>query len=75
MCIRTSAERSAALEAGNFILAGITIRELLNATDMAIKMKQKGVLGKPCLDYVGETVSMKIVCIIQGHVNVVNKMV
>ena len=46
-----------------------------NATDMAIEMKQKGVLGKPCPDYVDETVSMKVVRIIQGYVNVVNKMV
>ena len=47
VCIRTSTERPEALEAGDFILAGITTRELLNATDMAIEMKQKGVLGKP----------------------------
>lgn len=33
---------------------------------MAIEMKQKGVLGKPCPDYVDETVSMKVVRIIQG---------
>lgn len=57
------------------ILAGITTKELLNATDMAIEMKQKGVFGKPCPDYVDETVSMKVVRIIQGYVNVVNKMV
>ena len=75
VCIRTSTERPEALEAGDFILAGITTRELLNATDMAIEMKQKGVLGKPCPDYVDETVSMKVVRIIQGYVNVVNKMV
>ena len=75
VCIRTSTERPEALEAGDFILAGITTKELLNATDMAIVMKQKGVLGKPCPDYVDETVSMKVVRIIQGYVNVVNKMV
>lgn len=44
-------------------------------TDMAIEMKQKGVLGKPCPDYIDETVSMKVVRIIQGYVSVVNKMV
>lgn len=75
VCIRTSTERPEALEAGDFILAGITAKELLNATDMAIKMKQDGVFGKPCPDYVDETVSMKVVRIIQGYVNVVNKMV
>ena len=39
------------------------------------EMQQKGVLGPPCPDYVDETVSMKVVRIIQGYVNVVNKMV
>lgn len=75
VCIRTSTERPEALESGNFILAGITTQELLQATGMAIDMKQKGILGKPCPDYVDENVSMKVVRIIQGYVNVVNKMV
>ena len=75
VCIRTSTERPEALESGNFILAGITTQELLQATGMAIDMKQKGVLGKPCPDYTDENVSMKVVRIIQGYVNVVNKMV
>ena len=75
VCIRTSTERPEALEAGDFILAGISTTELLQATDMAIKMKQKGVLGKPCPDYTDENVSMKVMRIIQGYVNVVNKMV
>ena len=75
VCIRTSTERPEALEAGDFILAGISTNELLQATDMAIRMKREGVLGKPCPDYVDESVSMKVVRIIQGYVNVVNKMV
>ena len=60
VCIRTSTERPEALESGNFILAGITTQELLQATDMAIDMKKKGISGKPCPDYVDETVSMKV---------------
>ena len=75
VCIRTSTERPEALEAGDFILAGISTTELLQATDMAIEMKQKGVLGKPCPDYTDENVSMKVVRIIQGYVNVVNRFV
>lgn len=75
VCIRTSTERPEALESGDFILAGITTQELLQATGMAIDMKQKGILGRPCPDYVDETVSMKVVRIIQGYINVVNKMV
>ena len=75
VCIRTSTERPEALEAGDFILAGISTKELLQATDMAIEMKRQGTLGKPCPDYTDETVSMKAVRIIQSYVNVVNKMV
>lgn len=75
VCIRTSTERPEALEAGDFILAGISTSELLNATSMAIDMVQKGTLGKPCPDYTDESVSMKVVRIIQGYVNVVNRFV
>ena len=52
VCIRTSTERPEAIEAGDFIIAGITEKELLQATDMAIEMKKQNVLGKPCPDYV-----------------------
>lgn len=75
VCIRTSTERPESMEAGNFILAGISTKELLQATEMAITMKQQGDLGRPCVDYTDECVSMKIVRIIQSYVNVVNKMV
>lgn len=75
VCIRTSTERPEAMEAGDFILAGISTKELLQATHMAIKMKKEGVLGHPCVDYTDECVSMKVVRIIQSYVNVVNKMV
>lgn len=75
VCIRTSTERPEALEAGNFILAGITSRELLLAADMAIKMKKEGILGRSCIDYTDVTVSSKVVKIIQSYVSVVNKMV
>ena len=42
---------------------------------MAIEMKQKNVMGHPCVDYTNECVSMKVVRIIQSYVNIVNKMV
>ena len=75
VCIRTSTERPEAIESGDFIIAGITTNELLQATDMAIAMKQNKVLGKPCPDYVDTCVSMKVVRIIQSYVNIVNRMV
>lgn len=75
VCIRTSTERPEAIEAGDFIIAGITEKELLQAVDMAIEMKRNNVLGKPCPDYVDNIVSMKVIRIIQSYVNIVNRMV
>ena len=75
VCIRTSTERPEAIEAGDFIIAGITEKELLQATDMAIEMKKQNVLGKPCPDYVDICVSMKVVRIIQSYTNIVNRFV
>ena len=39
---------------------------------MCIRDRQKGGLGKPCPDYVDETVSMKVVRIIHGYLNAVS---
>ena len=75
VCIRTSTERPEALEAGDFILAGIGTEELLQATEMAIRMKKEGIAGKACPDYTVESVSTKVIRIIQSYVGVVNKMV
>ena len=75
VCIRTSTERPEALEAGDFILAGITEKELLQATEIAIDMKQRGIVGKPSPDYTDECVSMKVIRIIQSYTNIVNRMV
>ena len=75
ICIRTSTERPEAIEAGDFVIAGITEKELLQATEMAIEMKKNGVLGKPCPDYTDLSVSMKVVRIIQSYTNIVNRFV
>ena len=75
VCIRTSTERPEAIEAGNFIIAGITEKELIQATEMAISMREVGVIGKPCPDYTDTCVSMKVVRIVQSYTNIVNRMV
>ncbi|MCR5422516.1 MAG: UDP-N-acetylglucosamine 2-epimerase (non-hydrolyzing) [Bacilli bacterium] len=75
VCIRTSTERPEAIDAGDFIIAGITEKELLQATELAISMKKDKVLGKPCPDYTDTNVSMKVVRIIQSYTNIVNRMV
>ena len=75
VCIRTSTGRPEALDKGNFILAGITTEQVLQAVETAVAMHQNGDYGLPVPDYVEENVSTKVVKIIQSYTGVVNKMV
>ena len=75
VCIRTSTERPEALDKGNFVLAGITTEQVLQAVDTAVAMNANGDYGIPVPDYVEENVSTKVVKIIQSYTGVVNKMV
>lgn len=75
VCIRTSTERPEALDKGDFILAGIDEKSLLQAADTAVSLKENGDYGLPTPDYMDENVSDKVVRIIQGYTEVVNKMV
>ena len=75
VAIRTSTERPEALDKGNFILSGITEREVLQAVDLAIKMNKNFDLGENVPDYCDLNVSNKVVKIIQSYTGVVNKMV
>ena len=75
VCIRTSTERPEAMDKGNFILAGITTEQVLQAVDTAVSMNENGDYGIPVPNYVEENVSTKVVKIIQSYTGVVNKMV
>ena len=75
VCIRTSTERPEALDKGDFILAGIDQKSLLQAVDTAVQMNLDGQIGIPVPDYVEENVSTKVVKIIQSYTGVVDKMV
>lgn len=75
VCIRTSTERPEALDKGNFILAGITKEQVLQAVDTAVEMNKIGDYGIPVPNYTDENVSTKVVKLIQSYVGVVNKMV
>lgn len=75
VCIRTSTERPEALDKGDFILAGIDDKSLLQAVDTAVTMNAEGDYGKPVPDYMVENVSTKVVKIIQSYVEIVNRMV
>ena len=75
VCIRTSTERPEALDKACFVLAGIDEGSLLQAVETAVAMNENGDIGTPVPDYVEESVSTKVVKIIQSYTGVVNKMV
>ncbi len=75
ICIRTSTERPEAMDRGNFILAGITTEQVLQAVDTAVAMNENGDLGLPVENYVDENVSTKVVKIIQSYTGIVDRMV
>ncbi len=75
ICIRTSTERPEALDKGNFIIAGITTEQVLQAVDIAVEMNRNGDFGLPVQNYTDENVSSKVVKIIQSYTGIVNKIV
>jgi len=73
--VRTSTERPEALDKGNFIIAGITAEQVLQAVDTAVEMNRNSDCGIPVPDYTDENVSNKVVKIIQSYTGIVNKTV
>ena len=74
-CIRTSTDRPEAIDKGDFIIAGIDEKSLLQAVDTAVELCKDGLYGIPVPDYVDENVSTKVVKIVQSYVGIVNKLV
>ena len=74
VCIRTSTERPEAMEQGCFVLAGIWEGSLLSAVETALAMQRNGEYGTPVPNY-GESISGRVVKIIQSYTSVVNQTV
>ena len=75
VCIRTSTERPEALDRGNFVLAGITTLQVLQAVELAVEMCRNGDFGANVPDYIDENVSNKVVKIIQSYTGIVDRTV
>ena len=75
VAIRTSTERPEAMDKGNFILSGISEKEVLQSVDTAIKMNRNKDYGIPVPDYTDINVSTKVVKLIQSYTGIVNRMV
>jgi len=74
VCIRTSTERPEALDKGCFVLSGIDTKGLLQSVELAVNLNKDGYFGIPVPNYT-DSISTKVVKIIQSYVGVVNKMV
>ena len=75
VAIRTSTERPEALDKGNFVLSGITEKEVLQSVEVAIEMTKNNDLGIPVPDYTDTNVSDKVVKLIQSYTGIINRMV
>ena len=75
VCVRTSTERPEAMDKGNFVIAGITTEQVLQAVETAVAMNEAGDLGIPTPDYVDLNVSNKVVKFIQSYTGIINRMV
>jgi UDP-N-acetylglucosamine 2-epimerase (non-hydrolysing) len=68
--IRTSTERPEALDSGSVVIGGITTRDITQAIDLTLSLKDEKVnLNK---DYLSLNVSTKVVKVIQSYTSIVN---
>lgn len=73
--IRTSTERPEAMDKGVFTIGSITTEQVLQAVDLAVSMHKNGDIPVDVPAYIDETVSSKVIRIIQSYVGIINKMI
>lgn len=73
--IRTSTERPEAVDKGVFTIGGISVESVLQAVEMAAAFDAADDHGTEVSDYSEKNVSTKVIKIIQGYTQIVNKMV
>ena len=73
--IRTSTERPEAIDKGSVILGGITFDSITQAIEVITKQKEMGAELVKVHDYTDINVSMKVVNIIQGYTDVINRFI
>lgn len=73
--IRTSTERPEALDAGSVVIGGITSESVQQALELAVRLRDDGEQIIAPNDYIAPSVSTKVVKIIQGYTDVVNRTV
>lgn len=73
--IRTTTERPEAIEKGSVILGGITFDGITKAIEIITKQKQNGANIVKVQDYIDINVSNKVVNIIQGYTDAINRFI
>lgn len=73
--IRTSTERPEAIDKGSVVLGGITFNSITQAIELITKQKQNGAELVKVHDYTDINVSNKVVNIIQGYTDVINRFI
>lgn len=70
--IRTSTERPEVLDKGSIVIGGISTKDICQAMDMAVSMKENQEPYVMAEDYADTNVSVKVVKIIQSYAKIVN---
>ena len=73
--IRTSTERPEAIDKGSVILGGITFNSITQAIELITKQKANGAELVKVHDYTDINVSNKVINIIQGYTDVINRFI
>ncbi len=73
--LRNSTERPEVLDKGTVVVGGITSKDLLRATSLAIAMKKNEEPTELAPDYTDKNVSVKVVKIIESYTKLVNEFV
>jgi len=73
--IRTSTERPEAMDKGVFIIGSIITDQIIQAVNMAFEMHRNGDISCDVPAYVDESVSTKVVKLIQSYTGIVNRMI
>ena len=73
--IRTSTERPEAIDKGSEVLGGITFNSITQAIELITKQKSSGAEFVKVHDYTDINVSNKVVNIIQGYTDIINRFI
>lgn len=73
--LRTSTERPEVLDKGTVVIGGISGRDIEQAIDLAVAMRENNEPTVLANDYRDENVSVKVVKIIQSYMKIINKFV